>query len=113
MGKHTLAWYGAIAVAAAAAAIPAVAFGGAQGAAHHTVLLKEFRFHPGTLNVRRGEKVTWVWRDQTEHNVTFNGFHSRTQEHGSYTVRFTRRGTFAYHCTIHVQEGMKGKVVVR
>jgi len=100
------------AVLASAVLLPAAAFGGAHTAASHTVTLKEFRFHPGTLTIRRGDKVTWLWRDQTEHNVTFHGFHSRTQETGSYTVRFTRAGTFNYHCTIHVEEGMRGKIVV-
>jgi plastocyanin len=33
--------------------------------------------------------------------------------HGSYTVRFTRSGTFEYHCTIHLEEGMKAKIIVR
>jgi plastocyanin len=56
--------------------------------------------------------VKWVWRDQVEHNVTFHSFHSRTQESGTYTVRFNRRGTFNYHCTIHFEEGMRGKVIV-
>lgn len=101
------------AVCAAAAFVPATAFGGAHAASTHTVTLHEFRFHPGTLSIRRGDKVTWVWRDQVEHNVTFHGFHSRTQVRGSYTVRFTRSGTFGYRCTIHAAEGMRGKVVVR
>jgi plastocyanin len=99
-------------VALASAALPAAAFGGAHGAASHTVTLRQFRFHPGTLTIRRGDKVTWLWRDQTEHNVTFHSFHSRTQESGSYTVRFTRSGTFNYRCTIHAEEGMRGKIVV-
>jgi plastocyanin len=99
-------------VLAVAALIPSVAFGGARASSAHTVVLKEIRFHPGTLNIRRGESVTWLWRDDVEHNVTFHGFHSRTQEHGSYTVRFTHAGTFNYRCTIHEAEGMRGKIVV-
>jgi plastocyanin len=99
-------------VLAIAVLLPAVAFGGAHAAAGHTVTLHEFRFHPGTLTIRRGDKVTWAWRDQVEHNVTFHGFHSRTQVHGSYTIRFNRSGTFKYLCTIHGEEGMRGKVVV-
>lgn|SRR5437763_16405714 len=114
MSKRALASLGAAAVVAAgAAAIPAGAFQGAREASTHTVVLKEHLFHPATSNIRRGDKVKWVWRDEeTEHNVTFRGFHSATQAVGSYTVRFNRRGTFHYFCTIHVSEGMKGKVVV-
>lgn len=99
-------------VLAAAAIVPAVAFGGARASSTHTVVLKETRFHPGTLTIRRGDSVRWLWRDSTEHNVTFHGFHSRTQETGSYTVRFTHSGTFSYRCTIHEAEGMRGKIVV-
>ena len=102
--------------AAAAVLIPTVAFaggGGARAASTHTVTLKNIRFHPGDLTINRGDSVTWVWRDgETEHNVTGHGFHSRTQAHGSYTVRFEHSGTFSYECTIHVAEGMKGKIVV-
>jgi plastocyanin len=103
----------ALALAVAMAVIPTGAFGGARSASAHTVVLKEIGFHPATLNIRRGDSVTWLWRDGgVEHNVTSAGFHSRTQGHGSYTVRFTRRGTFSYRCTIHVALGMRGKVVV-
>jgi plastocyanin len=98
---------------AGAAVLPAVALGGAHASHGHTVILKEIRFHPGTLTIRRGDSVTWLWRDEgIEHNVTFNHFHSRTQGSGSFTVRFNHRGTFNYHCSIHVSEGMKGKIVV-
>jgi len=87
--------------------------GGARAAGDHTVTLKNLAFHPGTLNIERGDNVTWVWRDgETEHNVTFHGFHSRTQAQGSYTVRFAHTGTFSYECTLHVAEGMRGKIVV-
>jgi plastocyanin len=104
-------------IAAAAIAIPASALAGPGPAAHsagsHTVVLKNIRFNPGALSIRRGESVTWSWRDGgTEHNVTGHGFHSRTQTRGSFTVRFTRAGTYRYHCTIHESEGMRGTIVV-
>jgi plastocyanin len=101
-------------VAAAAVLIPTVAFAGAgaRAASTHTVTLKNVRFHPGNLSINRGDSVTWLWRDREEHNVTGHGFHSRTQTHGSYTVRFTHSGTFAYRCTIHESEGMRGKIIV-
>jgi plastocyanin len=99
--------------ATAAAGVPAGAFGSGHAASTHTVTLHELRFHPATLTIHRGDRVKWVWRDETEHNVTFHGFHSHTQETGTYTVRFTHAGTFKYHCTIHVEEGMKGKIIVR
>ena len=105
---------GALAAASTFAAIPGGAFGGAHAASTRTVTLSSLRFHPGTLNIGRGDSVRWLWRERgTEHNVTFSGFHSRTQSSGSYTVRFTRSGTFNYICTIHVRQGMRGRIVVR
>jgi plastocyanin len=107
-------------VTVVAAPAPAIALGGvvggtggARSTGSHTVTLKDIAFHPGDLSINRGDSVTWVWRDgETEHNVTFHDFHSRTQAHGSYTVRFEHSGTFSYMCTLHVAEGMKGKIIV-
>ncbi|HUY58659.1 MAG TPA: plastocyanin/azurin family copper-binding protein [Solirubrobacteraceae bacterium] len=100
--------------ATAAAAIPAQALQSGHAAARHSVTLKNVRFHPGTLTIKRDDTVTWLWRDGSiAHNVTGGGFKSRTMSKGSFTVRFSRKGTFNYHCTIHVSFGMKGKIVVR
>jgi plastocyanin len=105
-----------IATIAAVSAMATVALS-AQGAASvsrsHTVVLENIRFNPGTVSVKRGESVTWVWRDgPTRHNVTGSGFKSRTMANGSFTVRFTHKGTFNYHCSIHWHQGMVGKIVV-
>lgn len=116
MRSRTLAIGGTLVICATAAIVPAAASGGggASAAARHTVTLRETRFHPANLTIKRGDTVTWQWRDGgTEHNVTFGGVHSRTQGGGSFSVRFTRRGSFSYRCTIHEHEGMHGKVVVR
>jgi plastocyanin len=111
MSRNRLGLLAGLAVAAAALA-PAVAMGGASSASGHTVVLKALRYHPGDLTVRRGESVTWVWRDGEEHNVTAHAFHSHTMTHGSFTVHFIRSGTFDYRCTIHEAEGMRGTIVV-
>ncbi|MCL2768992.1 MAG: plastocyanin/azurin family copper-binding protein [Solirubrobacterales bacterium] len=107
----------AIAIPAAATlaiAIPAPASGKtAHTAGTHTVTLKSLRFHPGTLTIKRGESVTWKWGEHLPHNVSGSGFKSKTQSSGSFTARFTKRGTFNYVCTIHVKLGMRGKIVVR
>ncbi len=93
--------------------IPALASSGGHAAATHSVGLKNIRFHPGTLSIKRGDTVTWLWEDKgVEHNVTGSGFKSRTMTKGSFGVRFTRAGTFNYRCTIHAAEGMKGSIVV-
>jgi plastocyanin len=116
MRLRTPAGAAVLALAATLAiAIPAgSAQSGARAARGHTVVLKNIRFNPGTLSIRRRDTVTWVWKDgSTKHNVTGSGFKSRTMASGSFTVRFTRAGTFNYHCSIHWREGMRGKIVVR
>lgn len=91
----------------------AASSGRASAAGTHVVVLKDIRFHPGTLTIKRGEAVKWEWEDGgIEHNVTFDGFHSRTMATGSYTVRFVKKGTFNYRCTIHAAEGMRGRIIV-
>jgi plastocyanin len=116
MSRKTPALLTAIATAAAVAAVavaPTGAFGGAHSAASRSVTLRGVRFHPGTLNINRGDSVTWAWHiRESEHNVTFHTVHSRTGSSGSFTVRFNRAGTFAYVCTVHVSEGMRGRIVV-
>ena len=113
MRGRTLAGGLATLALATGTAIPALASGGGHGASVHSVVLKNIRFHPGTLTIKRGDTVSWLWEDKgSEHNVTGSGFKSRTMTKGSFGVRFTKAGTFNYHCTIHVSEGMKGKIVV-
>jgi plastocyanin len=106
---------GALLTLAAATGVATVALAseGAQGASSHTVTLSHIRYHPGTLSIKRGDTVTWLWQDKgREHNVTATGFRSRTMTKGSFSVRFTHAGKFNYHCTIHVAEGMRGTIVV-
>jgi plastocyanin len=113
MRSRTLASVLAALVIAAATAIPVLASGGAHASSRHTVTLSHIRYHPGTLSIKRGDTVTWLWQDKgKEHNVTGKGFKSKTMTKGSFGVRFTRAGTFNYHCTIHVSEGMRGSIVV-
>jgi plastocyanin len=74
--------------------------------------MKGIRFSPATVTIRRGQTVTWKFDDGSiPHNVVATRFHSSsTKSSGTYTVRFTRAGTYSYVCTIH--PGMQGKVVV-
>src|SRR5258708_38660938 len=93
-----------------AAVLPAVALGGGSAASSHSVVLKEVRYHRGTLTIRRGDSVTWLWRDGgEEHNVTLPGFHSRTMRHRSHTLPVSPRGPFRYPSPIHQAPRVGGK----
>lgn len=101
-------------IAAVAIVAPATALNEGHAAGSHSVTLQSLRFHPGTLSIKRGDSVTWLWRDGSiAHNVTGSTFKSHTMSKGSFTFRFTRKGTFSYRCTIHVALGMRGTIVVR
>jgi plastocyanin len=109
-----LAALGTLVACGCAVSLPgALAAGPAAHAAKTTtVTLKNISFTKSTVKISRGASVKWVWRDgSTPHNVTFSTKHSKTQQSGSYTLKFAKAGTFRYHCTIH--PGMDGKVVVR
>jgi amicyanin len=80
-----------------------------------TVTIKDFAFSPDTLNVKVGTTVTFVQEDSVPHNATGSGpagfIKSPTLTKGqTYTVTFTKAGTYPYICTIHPY--MHGTVVV-
>lgn len=101
-----------------AASLLAVASAGGEGrdasqsAATATVKIREFDFHPGTLTIQRGTKVTFANRDSVTHTAKRAGSFAtgRIGPGKSVSVRFNSSGTYAYHCTIH--NFMRGKVVV-
>jgi plastocyanin len=105
-----------ICMAAAAAVTSALVAGPAGAARTATVSLEDVRFKPGTVIVKKGDRVRWQWNDgSTPHDVASRGTRrfksSSVKTRGTHLVRFTRTGTYRYVCTIH--PGMKGKIVVR
>ena len=76
------------------------------------VSIVNFAFKPGTVKIKRGGRVTFTNTANTAHTATRAGVFDtkRIQPGESETVKFEKRGTFAYHCKIH--PFMKGKIVV-
>ena len=75
-----------------------------------------FSFGPKKLTIKRGTKVKFNWTGSLLHNVTVKKgpakFHSKTQTRGSYSHRFTKKGTYTLVCTIHQAAGMKMTIKV-
>jgi plastocyanin len=70
-------------------------------------------FEPGTVKVQPGTTVKWVNNGKHKHTVTSNDgrWDSGDLAPGAtYSVTFTRPGTFSYFCRHH--KGMKGTIVV-
>lgn len=112
---------GAAALLALAAALLAMAptgraaqpAGSGAGRAH-TVVIEDMRYHPQTLTVRRGDRITWINEDLVPHTVTATD--GRFDSHvippdGSWTYVARKAGEYDYRCTLHVT--MKGRLVVR
>ena len=80
------------------------------------VSIEDIDYSERRVVIERGDRVRWTWRDgDTPHDVRSSGsprFRSSSlKETGTHVVRFTRRGTYRYVCSIHLN--MRGRVVVR
>lgn len=89
--------------------------GSSPSASGNMVMIKGFAFHPSSLTVKVGTKVTFVNEDSVTHTATSSSnapIDSGNLTKGqSYTVTFTKAGTYSYTCTIHPY--MKGTIVVQ
>jgi plastocyanin len=82
----------------------------------NTVTIKGFAFHPSSLTVKVGTKVTFTNEDGVTHTTTGSGNSSNISSGDlakgqSYTVTFTKAGTYNYICKIHPY--MNGTVIVQ
>lgn len=70
-----------------------------------TIQIKDFKYAPGTLTVKAGEKVTVVNMDSAGHSVTADGgsFDSGMVSSGTpgSFMAPTTPGTYAFHCIPH------------
>ncbi len=78
-----------------------------------TVDIDHFAFQPRTLTIAVGTKVRFTNSSGVPHTATRRGaFNSgRIAPGASVSIRFKKRGSFSYVCTIHPQ--MHGKIVVQ
>lgn len=88
--------------------------GATSAAAAATVTISNFKFTPQAVTVKVGAVVTWV-DSEGSHTVTSdNGvFDSGGLTAGkSFSYKFTKPGTYKYHCSFHGMD-MSGTVVVK
>ncbi len=108
----------AVSVAVAGPLGLVIAVGGpsAGAATPKTVVIRDIKFNPGSVTIRRGSTVTWRFQDETtKHNVISRGAKrfksSSVRGSGTYQVRFTKPGVYRYICSLHI--GMKGSITVK
>lgn len=76
----------------------------------HTIGVGDDYYSKDRLTVRAGDRVTWAWQDTLDrHNVTLSRAPKGVKRRASptrsgsfhYTVRFSRPGRYAFHCSVH------------
>lgn len=84
----------------------------AHASATKSVSIVNFAFKPGTVTIKRGSSVAFAnTTGGTTHTATGASFDTKNIAPGkTKTVKFGKKGAFAFHCKIH--PFMKGKVVV-
>ncbi|MBI3426221.1 MAG: cupredoxin family copper-binding protein [Acidobacteria bacterium] len=91
----------------------------AAAAAANEVSINNTQFEPKTLTVAKGATVTWTNKEAKPHTVTAddNSFASKVmKENETYSYKFEKPGTYAYHCAFHggnAGKGMAGTIVVK
>jgi plastocyanin len=101
--------------ASQASSEPASSQPASSGGASNTVTISNFKFTPATVTVTHGKAVTVTNNDSTAHTATAddgNSFDTGDVDPGaSATIKVSKPGTYAYHCSIH--SFMKGTLVVK
>jgi plastocyanin len=86
----------------------------AAGGAGGQVVLKNFAFDPASVTIKAGESVTWTNQDSTTHTVDADNGEFKSGDlapNATFTFKFDKAGTYAYHCSIH--PSMKATVIVQ
>jgi plastocyanin len=82
-------------------------------------------FNPDAKSVPVNTSVQWAWNSCTgdpyggtqtcvSHNVVFDdgSGSSGLKDQGTYSRTFSVAGTYNYHCSVHVAQGMTGSITV-
>jgi plastocyanin len=79
----------------------------------HKVAVKDVKFTPKELKVKKGDTVTWTNSDERDHTVTADDDSFKSGNIGdgdTFRQKFDKPGKFKYHCEYHPR--MKASIVV-
>jgi len=98
----------AVAPSVSASAVATATVSPLQG---NSVNIKDYKFDPETIEIKKGDKVIWKNEDAVIHTVTFDTFDSGSMKQGdTFEHTFDTAGSFSYYCGNH--PSMKGTVKV-
>ncbi len=78
------------------------------------VKIQSYTFGPDTYVVSPGTTIVWTNYDSVQHTVTSNNGYFASNHLGtgqSFSYKFTTKGTYYYHCSIHPD--MLGRIIVQ
>lgn len=99
-----------VALGVSALLAPAGLIAVADAATTKTVKLKGVVFSPKSITIKKNDRIRFTWAGGT-HNLVGPKVNVPPKRSGTKTVRFTRKGSFKFLCTLHA--GMTVTVKVR
>ncbi|VVB76261.1 Halocyanin [uncultured archaeon] len=82
---------------------------------NYAVNISNFAFNPAEVTINKGDTVSWLNSDSSQHTVTSDTaglFDSGFLAKGaSFQHTFNEAGTYTYHCSVH--PSMSGKIIVQ
>lgn len=70
-----------------------------------STVVRDFRIPAARVEVRRGDRFRWSFAGPSRHDVTLAsgpiGFASPSRAKGSFSFRFSKRGTYRLFCSLH------------
>ena len=80
-----------------------------------TVEVANYVFRPASQTVGVGGTVTWAWSSSdTAHDVVVPGLgDSGSQKSGSFSITFSKAGTYSYYCSLHITGGKNMRGTIR
>jgi plastocyanin len=102
----------ALVLAFAATQISTASTNGATASRSSTVVIDHFKYMPSTLRVATGTTVVFSNTSRVSHTATAKGLFDTGKIKPGHAagLRFERKGTYSYVCTIHPK--MHGKIIV-
>jgi plastocyanin len=109
MSKTSSLQRSAVAVGVAALLAPAGLIAVADAATTKTVSLKGVQFSPRSVTIKKNDRIKFKWAGGT-HNLIGPKANVAPRSSGSTTIKFTKKGSFKYVCTLHANMNVTVKV---
>ncbi len=97
------------AVGVAALLAPAGVIAVADAASTKTVKLKGVQFSPRSVTIKKNDRVKFKWAGGT-HNLIGPKANVSPRSSGSTTIKFTKKGSYKYICSLHANMTVTVKV---